>query len=244
MNIISKIKKAISNNNRSSIELKHHLKKSDDIYSMAILQPLLLGYPYLPFNGGALRPVCIAYILNEMIINQREHILEFGSGLSTIMMARLIKKNKFNTKIVTVEHNEEWAKILKKYLEDEDLLQFVNIVRVDLKEIITSLGNVCWYDYSKVSNAIKRMKFDLIIIDGPPANNPKIKYSRLPALEKFKDNFNSDFCLILDDVNRKGEQEIVEFYRENNNNVSYSVISETLGVFRTINKFNPIPIHY
>jgi len=244
MNFIKKIKKAISNNNTSSAELKHHLKKTDDIYSMAILQPLLFGYPYLPFNGGALRPICITYILNEIIINHRQSILEFGSGLSTIIMARLIKKNKLKANIITVEHNEEWAKILKKYLEDEDLLQFVKIVRVDLKEIDTSLGAVYWYDYYKVSNIIKEMKFDLIIIDGPPANNSNIKFSRLPALEKLDNSFKSDYCLVLDDVNRKGEQQLVDFFRERNPKSNYHVISGTLGVFRTMNNFNPIPIHY
>ncbi|WP_100615116.1 class I SAM-dependent methyltransferase [Confluentibacter citreus] len=244
MNILSKIKNVIRNNNKTYTELKHHIKKSDDIYSLAILQSLLIGYPYLPLNGGALRPVCIAYILNEIIINQREHILEFGSGISTIIMARLLKKNKLNTKIITIEHNEAWAKILKKYLEDEDLLQFVSVIVVDLKEIMTSKGHVSWYDYDRLSTAIKDMKFDLIIIDGPPANNPKLKYSRLPALEKLEGNFRNDYCLILDDVNREGEQEMVRFYRRKNNNIHYSVISGTLGVFRTKSKFNPIPIHY
>ena len=43
MNITSIIKKAISDNNESSLELKHHLKKSDDIYSLALLQSLLIG---------------------------------------------------------------------------------------------------------------------------------------------------------------------------------------------------------
>ncbi|WP_298236987.1 class I SAM-dependent methyltransferase [uncultured Algibacter sp.] len=211
---------------------------------MAILQSLLVGYPYLPLNGGALRPVCIAYILNEITINQRNNILEFGSGISTIMMARLLKKNKLNAKIVTIEHNEVWAKNLKDYLKNEELLQFVEMVRVDLKEITTAFGVVNWYDYGKVSIALKEMKFDLIIIDGPPANNSKLKYSRFPALDKLEANFKSDFCLVLDDVNRKGEQELVEFYKEKNNHVNYTVISETLGVFRTIDKFNPIPIHY
>ena len=244
MNFISRIKNAIKNNKKFGIELKHHGKKSDDIYSMSILQSLLIGYPYLPFNGGALRPVCIAYILNEIIINQRQQIIEFGSGISTIMMARLVKKNKLNAKIITLEHNEEWAKILKNYLEAEDLLNYVEIVHADLKEITTSLGTVGWYDYDKVLVAIKGIKFDLIIIDGPPANNSKIKHSRLPALEKLKDNLESDFCMILDDVNRKGEQELVEFYKERNKNIKFTLVSETLGVFRTTNKFNPIPIHY
>ncbi|WP_282134448.1 class I SAM-dependent methyltransferase [Seonamhaeicola maritimus] len=244
MNIFLKIKNALKNSNKSYIELKHHRKKSDDIYSLAILQSLLVGYPYLPLNGGALRPVCIAYILNEIIINQRQHILEFGSGISTIIMARLLKKNGLNARIVTVEHNEAWANNLKTYLKNEDLLQFVEVVRVDLKEITTSMGAVHWYDYKALSMAIKEMTFDLIIIDGPPANTSKLKHSRLPALERFAPNFKADFCLVLDDVHRKGEQDLVAFYKGKNKNVSYEIISETLGVFRTTNKFNPIPIHY
>lgn len=244
MNVITKFKYFINNSNIKNLELKHHSKKADDIYSMSILQPLLTDLPYLPFNGGALRPICIAYILNEIIINQRKMILEFGSGLSTIMMARLIKKNNLDVKIFSVEHNQEWASIIERYLEKENLRQYVNIIRTDLKEIKTNLGNVNWYEYNTIINNINHNKFDLIIVDGPPANAENIKYSRYPALINMTDNFEEDFCLILDDANRKGEQQIIKSFLDMNQDLSFSLISNTIAVFRTSNNFNPIPIYY
>lgn len=225
-------------------KINHDSKKSDDIYSMSILQPLLKDLPYLPFNGGALRPMCIAYILNEIIINQRRSILEFGSGLSTILIARLIKRNNLNVKIVTVEHNKEWATIIEEYLKNEDLLQYVNIIHANLTEIETPLGKVNWYDYNTVLKGVENKKFDLISIDGPPANGKKIRYSRFPALIKMNDFFEEDFCLILDDANRKGEQKIIKHYMRTYSNLNFTLISDTLAVFRKTNTFNPIPIHY
>ena len=225
-------------------ELAHHSKKSDDIYAMSILQPLLSNLPYLPFNGGALRPICMAYILNEIIINQREMVIEFGSGLSTIVMARLIKKNKLNTRVISIEHNANWASILQSYLENEDLQEFVKIVTVNLKEIETPLGMVKWYDYDTFLPEISNKKFDLIIIDGPPADREEIKYSRFPALFKLENNLAGDFCLILDDANRKGEKELVKYFRDRNETFKYTLISETLAVFRKTVDFDPIPICY
>lgn len=244
MSILSKLKNFIKNSNNVNLELKYHSKKTDDIYSMTILQPLLIDLPYIPINGGALRPICIAYILNEIIINERKSILEFGSGLSTIIMARLISKNNIKTKIITVEHNEKWATIIEQYLGNENLLQYVTIIRADLKEIETSFGVVNWYDYNKISAIIEGEKFDLIVVDGPPANSEKIKYSRLPAFVNLKNNFAENYCFILDDANRKGEQEIIKSILKMNKDLNFDLISETLAVFRTKTDFNPIPIYY
>jgi len=230
--------------NKSTRELRHHSKKADDIYAMNILQPLLSNLPYLPFNGGALRPICMAYILNEIIINQREMVIEFGSGLSTIVMARLIKKNKLNTRVISIEHNENWASILQSYLENEGLQGFVEIVTVNLKETETPLGPVKWYDYDTFLPVISDKKFDLVIIDGPPADREKIKYSRFPALFKLENNLADDFCLMLDDANREGEQDLVKYYRDRNEAFKYTLVSETLAVFRKTVDFNPIPIYY
>lgn len=225
-------------------ELKHHSKKADDIYSMSILKPLLTDLPYLPFNGGALRPICIAYILNEIIINQRKKILEFGAGLSTILMARLIKRNNLDVKIVTVEHNKEWVSIIEGYLKNEDLLPHVSIIQADLKEMETPLGKVNWYDYETVLKGVENKKFDLITIDGPPANGRKIRYSRFPAFINMHVFFEEDFCLILDDANRKGERKIIKSVKKIRPDLHFTIVSETMAVFRSKNNFNPIPLKY
>src|SRR5690606_36365313 len=66
---------------------------SEDILSVNFLNTLMNGYPYLPFSGSSLRPFCLNHILNDIVINNRKHIIEFGSGISTILIGRLIKKN-------------------------------------------------------------------------------------------------------------------------------------------------------
>lgn len=242
--VINEISKSNRETHKNTKELSHHSKKADDIYAMSILQPLLANLPYLPFNGGALRPICMAYVLNEIIINQRRLVIEFGSGLSTIIMARLIKKNNLETRVIAIEHNEKWAFILQGYLENEELQDFVKIVRVDLKDVQTPLGLVKWYDYEVIASEIMDKKFDLIIIDGPPANEERIMHSRFPALSKLKNNTAEDFCLILDDANRQGEKDLVNYYREHNPTVKHTLVSESLAVFRTTTDFNPIPIYY
>lgn len=242
--LVNEISKSNRESHKNTKQLTHHSKKADDIYAMSILQPLLSDLPYLPFNGGALRPICMAYILNEIIINQREMVLEFGSGLSTIVMARLIKRNNLKTRVVSIEHNEKWSSILQNYLENEGLQEFVKIVTVNLKDTETPLGVVKWYDYEKFSPVISDIKFDFVIIDGPPANGEEIQYSRFPSLFKLENNLAADFCLILDDANRKGEQELVKYYREHNTTMKYTLVSDTIAVFRSTVDFNPIPIHY
>jgi len=244
MSILSKYKNFLNNSNNKNLELIHHSKKADDIYSMAILQPLLIDYPYIPFTASSLRPLCLAYILNEIIINERKFILEFGMGISTIMIARLIKKNNLNVKIYSVEHNKVWADIINDYLIKEDLKHFVTFIVADLKEIDSPLGMVKWYDYSVIMNKIKEQKFDLIIVDGPPAYKDSIQFSRGPALFNLKTNFEKDFCLILDDAHRIGEVNIIKLFKELNINIKFSIVSDTLAVFRSIENFDPLPIQY
>ncbi|QQY80915.1 class I SAM-dependent methyltransferase [Tamlana sp. s12] len=241
MNRVRKLKKMILNFEE---QLTHHRKKGDDIYAMSILQPLLLGRAYLPMNGGALRPLSLAYILNEIVLNNRRCILEFGSGISTLLIARLIKENKLEAKVFSVEHNEEWALKLASMLKNEGLDGFVNIIHTDLFKVETELGNINWYDLKKIKSETNDFEIDLIIVDGPPANNEKIKYSRYPALFEFGASLADDFCLILDDVNREGEKVLLSKYLNKNNGVHCEIVSESMAVCRNKKNFNPIPIYY
>lgn len=219
-------------------------QKNDDIYAMSILQPLLSGKDYLAINGGALRPFCMAYILNEIIINKRKSVIEFGSGISTILIARLIKENELPVSFVSVEHNIEWIEVLNKQLKKENLTDFVKIEHINLVDQNTEIGKVLSYDSKRVLNIIAGNKYDLIIVDGPPANKREIRYSRYPVFFNFRNNLFNDYCLIIDDANRKGEKEIINRYRNTYTKLEFSLVGKTLGVFRSSLSFNPIPLYY
>lgn len=219
-------------------------QKSDDIYAMSILQPLLSGKDYLAINGGALRPFCLAYILNEIIINKRKSIIEFGSGISTILIARLIKENGLPVSFVSVEHNIEWIEVLNKQLKRENLTDFVKIEHINLVDQNTEIGKVLSYDSKSILNITAGNKYDLIIVDGPPANTSKIRYSRYPVFLNLRKNLFNEYCLIIDDANRKGEKEIINRYKNSYPKLEFSLVGKTLGVFRSSLSFNPIPLYY
>ncbi len=51
-------------------------------------------------------------------------------------------------------------------------------------------------------------------MDGPPAYEEEIKYSRYPAVPYFLQQLAEDFTIILDDANRQGEQEIIQRWQK------------------------------
>lgn len=180
--------------------------KIEDNYSFNILQPLISNKPFLAFNSGAIRPLGLAHLLNEITINKREFVLEFGLGISTIVMARLAKENKINVKIYSVEHDPNWVEIINKQLIYEGLDTYVKIITAEL-----SLNNkgVDWYNELKINEIIKDIKFDLIIIDGPPAYSKSLELSRLPVNDYLDGKLNHTFCILIDDTNRIGEKKLV-----------------------------------
>ena len=192
--------------------------KIEDIYSFNILQPLISNNPFLAFNSGAMRPLGLAFMLNEIAINKRDFILEFGLGISTIMMARLAKENKLNLKIYSVEHDPNWVDIINKQLIYEGIESYVTIITAELSH---NKSNIDWYNEIKINEIIKNIKFDLIIIDGPPAYSESLQLSRFPVNEYLEGKLNHTFCILIDDTNRVGEKKLANVLK-----TKFSVLQE------------------
>lgn len=80
----------------------------EDIYALNLLRPLITGYPYTPFTGASFRPFWLAYIIIDIVLNSRNNIIEFGYGVSTIIIGRLIKKNNLKANLISIEHDANW----------------------------------------------------------------------------------------------------------------------------------------
>lgn len=244
MDFLQKLMKVFRDTQKSNFELKHHQKKSDDIYAMSLLQPLLLGYPFLPFNSTAIRPVVLSYLLNEILINNRKSIIEFGAGISTIVMARLLKKNNLKAKIISVEHDPEWVAVLRDLLHHESLSDYVELIIAPLREIDTDLGSVLWYDKAVLNSKLDNFKFDLLIVDGPPAHSSGSKFSRYPAFTAMKKLMEDDCCIVLDDVNREGEEKISKILKDRYPEYHNWVLSQSMIVFHSKPAYDPTPFYY
>jgi predicted O-methyltransferase YrrM len=216
-------------------------QKIDDVYSIGLLQPLLNGYPYLPFTGASLRPFCMVHILNDIVVNGRKNIIEFGSGLSTILMGRLIKKNNLSATVFSVEHNKEWVNVLDGILVSEGLSEIIDIALAPLKEWELFHSKYYWYDSELLADRINSKKFDMVIIDGPPAWERGKENARFPAVTFIKDKLKADHSIYLDDANRPGEKHILERWKQQYA-TDFTITGGTLAYYYSHNVFYAEPM--
>ncbi|WMW23235.1 class I SAM-dependent methyltransferase [Methanolobus mangrovi] len=145
-------------------------------------------------------------ILNEIIINGRKEIVEFGSGISTIYIAKLLKEH--GGRLNSFEHDENWVHIITKLLKENNLNKSVSVNFAPLSKSKFCLDNCKWYDENIVRSKIIT-PVDLIIVDGPPAYLNDLALSRYPAIPCIHSKLSDDYCIILDDIDRSGEEQII-----------------------------------
>jgi hypothetical protein len=112
-------------------------------------------------------------------------ILELGSGEGTDRLAE-------HYKMYSVEHDKAW---MNKYDS--------NYIYAPLswhKPIKNHKGNR-WYDATILKQQIRKLKYDLILIDGPPQSRA--------GFVKYFNMFDSKAIMVFDDLQRGKEEKIV-----------------------------------
>ncbi|RLD27566.1 MAG: hypothetical protein DRI75_09130 [Bacteroidetes bacterium] len=218
-----------------------------DTLASLLLHRLFPTSTILPFTPFSLNPNTILHIINEIQINKRNSIIEFGSGISTIIIAKYLKDNNIQASMISIEDNKEWAQyineLLKKYgCEDQAFVEYI-----PLKEYASEKYNGLWYDVAILSKAIMTLQFDLVIVDGPGAGNNKL--IRLPALIEISNALFPDFIIFLDDTKRDGEKKIFYEWKLYLKEIGIRVSGEIMEskVYATINSgkgFSSNPMSY
>lgn len=196
---------------------------------------------FIPFSAWAISPSTILHVLNDIIINKRKNIIEFGAGASTFFIAKLIKTLKCESTFYSIESDKNWACELERQLKIYNLEDYVTIIYAPLVKVSEALlfkDQKKWYDLEVLKNSLKsNTEFDLIIVDGPyGGSTPFARYSAVPFLI---DNLGKNYSVFLDDINRTEERLIaVEWGQMLNCNFKYI---ERYAVFSTAQRFDVSP---
>lgn len=126
-------------------------------------------------------------------------ILECGSGLTTCLMGLVTSEE---APIVALEHKTEWADRVRSFLLHYDI-DNVEVVESPLVDY----GQYSWYD---ITNIPLLPRFGLVICDGPPGDTPGGRYGLLPVAGSL---LSTDCRILLDDIEREGEQRVVELWK-------------------------------
>jgi predicted O-methyltransferase YrrM len=176
-----------------------------DLHAWHVLAPL--ATEYLPWTSASLRPSGLQAILNEIQVRGRATILECGGGVSTVFIARLLERLGAGH-LTTLEHDPEWLAFLERTLARERLAHRVRLVHAPLAP--HPLGWDCdWYDEAAVAEGLPEAPIELLVVDGPPAFEPGTEHARYPALPALAHRLSPDATVVLDDLARPGEQDVL-----------------------------------
>jgi hypothetical protein len=192
--------------------LRHYLvdvlMSHRDVQAMQTLAPL--SRRFTPWTPMALRPSGMVALLNEMVIYDRWQVVELGGGVSTLFFARLMNERS-RGHLITIEHDELWAKQLAKFIDQEGLTERVTIVHAPLAPCSSGFTGACsWYRADLVDEAVDGFQIQLLVVDGPPAHDGATRHARYPAVPMlYKRMSRSGFAIALDDIDRHGERQIL-----------------------------------
>lgn len=131
----------------------------------------------------------------ESLNDSKGLIFECGSGLSTILLGIIAKKQ--NRKMISFEHIDFWASKIQKELDRN------NLENIIYKRKLKNYGDYEWYN-------IENIEIDTIgccICDAPPA---KTKGGRRGFFYIFKDKLVKNSIILVDDMIREDEQKMVK----------------------------------
>ena len=168
--------------------------------------PLPQAESRLTWSPGSMTPAGLHAVCAEVARREPRVVVECGSGFSTVEIARALRR--LGGRLVSLEHDAGWAARVQNGLAEAGLADAGHVVLAALEPHPLTLDGSYWYA-EKVLRSLPS-SIDLLLVDGPPACTRQIELSRYPALPALADCLSPSAAVILDDIHRPGELEVVE----------------------------------
>ncbi len=185
-----------------------------EILAAELLSQIRNSLHFLPTSDSSVSNLFLLYLLNDIIVNKRRNIIEFGSGISTIYISKVLSDYNVDANFISIEENSQWAEIVSQIIDQNKLSFKPRIILSPLKPSRLALNDLNWYDEQLLSSEIFNYKFDLVVIDGPSAWKPGQELARFPAIPFLFKNISENVSIFLDDAKREGEQKIQNLWKQ------------------------------
>ena len=179
--------------------------------SIAAYQPLCTqlgltrGIPYTPQWSAA--PDFLQLIVDHVLAQRPHTIVECGSGLTTLMLARACALNGHGH-VYSLENGADYAANTRAEIRRYGLEACSTVLHAPLVPCSIHGHDYQWYDIA----ALTASDIDLLVIDGPPGFLQR--HSRYPALPLLRERLAPRCTLFMDDAARPDERELVEMWLE------------------------------
>ena len=155
-----------------------------------------------PTRGFAASPDFLRVLAHHVIQARPKDILECGSGVSTVVLARTCELNG-NGRVHSLEHLADFAERTRSELERHGLEKSGEVLDAPLTRHHLDGGTWSWYGL----HALPPLQFDMLVIDGPPETTGPL--ARYPAGPLLFPHLKPGASIFLDDAHRHDEKEAV-----------------------------------
>lgn len=202
-------------------------EQRDQVREMEALLQLFDGLSpraAMPASGRwALNPSDLLELWTLLDRLRPKQVLELGSGTSSVWLGYALER--FGGRLVSVEHLPQFADRTRAQLQRHALAEVAEVREAPLCPVTLARevagaplvasgeggegdGQVDpfpWYDPDVFTDLVD---VDLVLVDGPPGATRR--HARLPALPMLRERLVPHATVILDDLDRSDEQEIVQ----------------------------------
>lgn len=164
------------------------------------------------------------YILQQIEFRKPKHVLDVGSGTSTILLAAMSEKLGF--KVTSLENLPGTVSYLADFVNQRNIGSHLTIHQCGFKSYNYPSGDSYrWYNIDLSKNADV---FDFVIIDGPMGSI----VGRNGAIPQIAEYLAEDHLIILDDSQRDHEKACLAEWKKYFRNIEVEYPEECFGVAR------------
>jgi predicted O-methyltransferase YrrM len=172
---------------------------------LSLLHFLKFVAPFPVTDSFVAAPDLLLHLASTVASERPQLIVECGSGVSTLVMARTAQLLSRTTRVVSLEHDPEYLKRSRKLLEMHDAQAFAEIRYAPLEPVDLQDHESAWYARDQLNDL---ENIDLLLIDGPPtAVGPS---ARFPAVPLLHERLSESATVLLDDAARKDEADVAQ----------------------------------
>ena len=162
-----------------------------------------------PLNVAALCPENLRFVVQQIHQRRPRRVLEFGSGVSTVVIARVLREFGDPVRLDSFEHHERWYPRTRELLERTGV---TDVAHLHYAPLAPRPGlDVPWYDLSALADG---ELYDFVLVDGPQGGRSREPLARLGGFLAVRERLAPGAVILLDDGLRRGEREVVQRWQQ------------------------------
>lgn len=153
----------------------------------------------------SITPAFLMRAAQEILQQHPGLVVELGAGVSTVVLARIIRAHELPVKFVSIEHDADYAQMVSDELRREGLLDHVKLLHCPLEPTTVEGYSGLWYETDVLFALIEQTeRIGLLLVDGPPKRHGRdIRFAAVPAV---REKMAAASLVLLDDAGRGSER--------------------------------------